>query len=171
MDALRRGALMKFGRIAAGVAGVGLTAGRAAPTQAQSGLFADQGLAQDVARNYVGPINPIDPAWRAEKHLMDARYKAAEPLRQQMEAIQGYGKHATLSRARGYGEQQHDLAAMRSVAPWWKDHIAHERAKKMVSAIETIQEQINKLLQSPLDALEDGVQAAIKGFMEEIQKP
>lgn len=175
MDAIRRGAMAQMGRAvlgtAAAVGGIGRNHAAAGPSPSLQ-TFARGYSDQASAETYPSALNKIDDSeWRERKRQSEARHRAAAPLRAQLDEIYQRSDRLTMQKARGAGESLHDLAALKSVSPWWKDQVALDRAKKLQTAAQAIQSEIDKLINSPIEALSETFQAAVKSFLAEMNAP
>lgn len=165
MDAIRRGAMLKAGRMALGAIGAAGLAGRGnfssnpvAPSQypmtasGAIGEYAAQGKARDVAP---------DPAHMARRRqinqLEDQMYREVNPRWRLTDNM--------------HTDNSSYLPALKSTAPWWRAHVQQENMKKKARAMETFQLQIQKLMESPMDKLKDMADEALAAFMAELNKP
>lgn len=145
MDALRRGAMQKLGKLFLGAGAAGTTLGRAGQVQATQGLNKITGYDKALvdwngpAEAYPQPIQ-ADPVDRAKSRL-------ARPIRDQIEKLE-YGR----ARIGNYGEPFH-MQTMRSVSPWFKQVVAMEEQRKRASLIQSLRDQINDIFKSPVDDL------------------
>lgn len=159
MDAARRGALMRAGKMALGAVGAAsLSNGTLAqPTQAAprvyprinnwgSGSFA---------------VDEPDPIFEARhkkvRELEDRMYREVNPRWRLTDNM--------------HTDNSSYLPALKSTAPWWRAHVMQEQMKRKQRAMDTLQEQIQKILESPLDKLKDMADEALGAFMEELSKP
>lgn len=170
MDAIRRGAMMKMGRLLAGGAGAVAALGRG-QVLAQANM--------DAARTYppqpdgypsaftgeaaVKRINPLSPLDRA-------RHKVAEPLFDKMQELDGYRRFAPANYQHAADTNSY-LSTLRSTSRHWKCCVAADRDKKQASMMESLEAEIQKILRGPIDSLEETFQQAIASFVEEFNKP
>lgn len=168
MDEIRRGAMTKMGRYAVGAVGLAGTLGRGnVATAGQKGVFDSSN--SPVVGDYLAKAKYAE-APTPPSPLEMARYRAVEPLREKIGELEGWNNFRT-SQYMGQEQQSTYLTALRSTAPHWRASVLMDKRKQQQSAIATLQEQINKMLRSPLDALEETAREAIQGFLAEMQKP
>lgn len=148
----------------------GLVGGSAALAGARGGGNASQTMPSDFAK-YAAPSNAYPRPIELDP-MEKARYKAVEPLRRKIEDIEGYGANPPLSSYfRSHTSAHHfDIFACKSTSAWFKQHVVHEREKSKLKAIDSLRQEMNKLMTSPLDGLESTAREAILGFLAEIQK-
>lgn len=101
-------------------------------------------------------------------HLYQARYKAAEPLRKKLEELQ-CGQRWQLS-DNMHTENSSYLPALKSTAPWWRASVMQDKRKRRQTAIESLQEQANKLMEAPLEKMESLVNDMLANFIAELGK-
>lgn len=159
MDAIRRGALMRIGKIAAGAVGLGAAVGR--------GQVA---IASQVSVESYDKVFDATPPTSTESPIMSARHSAAAPLFQQIKELDGYRPNAPSQYMHGV-ETHPYLSALRSTSFHWRGGVIAEHEKRRRSALKVLRDQVNTILRSPLDSLEEAAQKAIAGFMEEVNKP
>lgn len=156
MDALRRGALMRMGKIVAGAAGAAALSGsRGEQISSPKSVNFARG---SYSSGDVGCANvpDIDPSW-------EKRSAAARPLQAKIGEIYR-------SRRWSIGDSAY-LNEMKSPREWWKRSVMMDRERRRETAIETLQSQIDKLMQSPMDKLEQMANEALASFMAEWNKP
>lgn len=166
IDAARRGAIMRGARLAAGaVAGVA-TLGRAREmgslnAAASPAVPYPTDMAAKVA-GYGETVGP-NPDWIA-------RHEASQPLRMKLEELYGHTGWS-ISRAHHLVAESSYLPALKSTAHWWQCSVAMDRQKRKATAIQTLEDQISKLMQSPLDKVKEVANEALAEFMAAMQKP
>lgn len=119
------------------------------------------GYSTDVYQGTLGGAIQPDPNWCA-------RNQAADRLYQQM------NEHANPRWAltdNMHTDNSSYLPALKSTAPWWRAHVMQERRKRQQRAIDTLQSQIKKLMESPMDKLQEMADEALGAFMAELNKP
>lgn len=101
-----------------------------------------------------------------------ARQKAASPLEEQIANIRGYGEKQTMTQFfnRESTDHYYDVWACKSTTEFFKRHVIHERTKLKINAVNMLRAEIDKLLTSPLDGLQDTAREAVLGFLAELQK-
>jgi len=152
MDALRRGALARMGKILGGAAATGFAvSGRGARSQASANTYP-----KDVMADWAIAAPEPDPSW-------ERRNAAAKPLHDKIE--QHYQE-----RRWALGDSVY-LEGLKSPKEWWKRSVMMEREKRRQTAIESLQKQIEKLMETPMDKLEQFANDALAGFMAEWNKP
>lgn len=179
MDAIRRGAMAKMGRA---LLGGGAALSQVASHQRGLSVGGLAGYDSPPSTPYPSDVNYItgtygtekkadDGSRREQQRLMEARHRASGPLRDKIRDARGEGDKLTLERCFGLHERTSDLPALKSTAKWWRDHIAMERAKKRLSVIRTLEDELSKLVNGPLEALEATARDAINAFLKEMASP
>lgn len=169
----RRDAIKKMGgAVLGGAAAIGGLATRG-PNAAES-LAREHALKQQAALQGLNtPVSAYgnwseatqtinkDPLW-------DARWKAAAPLREKLEKLQR-GERWQLRHNMNTDDSSY-LPALRSTARWWRASVQMDRAKKRQTAIESLQQQANELLEAPMDKIESMVNEMLATFMAEFNR-
>ena len=160
MNNLRRAAIVRGAQMVAGALAGGALVGRGMDISPSTAPYT---TGRSIGAQETSPEVPcIDP-------VRQARWKAAQPLEDKINQLQGYSGFS-LSRALGRETESSYLPALKSTAPWWRASVHLDQTKKRATAIQTLQDQINKIMQSPLDKLNELADEALGAFMAEIQK-
>lgn len=168
MDPVRRGAIVRGARLAAGaIAGV-----------ATLGRGRDIGNAQNLAPSPYPPLATGSQGYINEKIAADcapdpmwiARRDATQPLRTKLEELYGHSGWS-ISCAQHLVAESSYLPTLKSTSHWWQCSVAMDRQKRKATAIQTLEERINKLMQSPLDKLKEMANEALGEFMAEMERP
>ncbi len=165
MDPIRRGALVRGGKMLAGAGATMATLGgqgRGQNFAINEGMAKQQALAsmdkyigKADARDY--PTAPsVDPHWQA-------RENATRPVYEKLQALEK-------SRRWKISENAY-LEGLKSPSQHWKHSVMLDREHRRQSAVETLQEQLRKLSESPLEKLEQLANEALGAFMAELEKP
>lgn len=166
MDAIRRGAMAKMVRGAVGGLGAAGLIGRG-NLASQSGKIAYD--APPPSDSYpsnncaTAAIPKPDPQW-------EARQKITQPLRNKIDELYGNGGYRASQS--GYNDNpSHYQSALRSTSHHWRASVRMDELKRKQSAIETLQDQINAIMRSPMDKLQEIANEALAAFVIEMEKP
>lgn len=161
MNPLRRAALMRGAQVIAGGAAAIASLGK----QQSGSLQAAAPYPSDKINNWGNDI-----AVPKSDPIHEARWNAAQPLRTKLDELYGYSGWS-ISRATHLVAESTYLPTLRSTAPWWQASVAMERQKRKANAIQTLQSQIDALMRSPLDKVQEMANEALTAFMVELNKP
>lgn len=164
MDAIKRGAMLKMGRLALGGLGAAASLGKSGNAYAPSNIAPPSSYPSDYAKTQNAAGQPIgdDPVYSAKR-------EATRPLREKIEELYGERGHQ-LRRYFYAADEDSYLPALRSTQRWWRASVAMDRARKRETAIQTLQAQIQSIMQSPLDGVQNLAKEALAAFMTEFNK-
>lgn len=159
MDPLRRGALMKAGRMIAGVAGAAALSGsRGGQLDTATGMNNlnkyNSGMTAQ-SESFGKAIEP-DPAWQKRGEVEGRLYKQI---------------HAMEDSRRWKISDSAYLETLKSPSQHWKMSVMLDRERRRQTAIQTLRDQISKLYETPMEKLEQFANDALAGFMAEWNKP
>lgn len=167
MDILRRGAMVKAGRLLLGGAGAATMAGRghvaASLPVPEKGPPRRTGASERTADPFDFGPPKVDPDY-------EARSRAAAPLQAEMDRVEGYGVWRS-STTRYDTSPYNYQSALRSTSHHWRASVNLDREKARRKLMDTLRSEIDKVLQSPIMAINRVAQDAMAAFMAEINKP
>lgn len=159
----RREAMKKFGMGVLGLAAMG--GSRGGPASQGPGDVAGWSGTSDTAQSgfYGKSLQQSAPLKRDPARM--AREKAAEPLREAMERLNGFSGW----NVREYNEHNWDHGQRRykSTSEWFRNCVAMDRAKERTSLMNKLRAEYESLLRGPLDKLSEEFQSAVAEALKE----
>lgn len=140
----RRAALQKGAQMALGAAVGGAALNGGAQSGATAAAYAP-GLARATADNFVGLAGDgaklaHDPEWDPHRKLDEQIYSIRQRSHERLQ------RRLALRQDTAIDE---DLAALKSVAPWWRRQIMAERYAAQQTVQQQIEERIRKIREAP----------------------